>query len=1314
LTALEINQSADTGFQFSSSSGERHKDIEAALATMLNPTMSHGGSCLAERRPDLLIGLGPDEVLKRRQAGLTNEVAERTSRTIAEIVRANIFTRFNALLGALLGVMLVMGSVRDALFGGVLVANALIGIIQELRSKRVLDRLTVLSAPTARVVRSARIVEIPIGAVVLDDIVEVGAGDQIVADGVVLTAEGLEVDESLITGEATPISKPCDAPLLSGSFVIAGHGRYRAAAVGVGTYAHRIGAEARRYQPAHSEIQAGINQILRLITWALIPLGPLLLASQLDAQGALSGALQATVAGLVPMVPEGLVLLTSLALASAVTRLGRRSVLLQDLPAVEVLARVDVVCLDKTGTITEAELSVGDVEVLGEHSDTEEALAALAAVDPTPNASLRAIAARFHASRDWRSTGSTPFSSARRWSGASFEGHGTWILGAPEMLLSERTAFPDILGRIAAHTEAGRRVLVLAHAAEPLAHNELPNGLQPAALVTLAERIRPDADATLRFLRKQSIALKVISGDHPRTVATVADQAGLQGPGLPVDARELPHDEASRAALIEDRTVFGRASPQDKRSIVDALRSRGHIVAMIGDGVNDVLALKAADIGIAMGSGSAVTRGAAQLVLIDGRFSSLPSVLAEGRRIIANVERLAALFVTKTIYALLLVVAVGIADLVFPFLPRHLTLIGTLTIGLPAFFLSLAPNAARAEPGFVMRVFRFALPAGTLAFAAAFTAYLVAGGFLGATLAQARTAATLVLFLTGLWVLVILSRPVTLLRGALVTLMAAAFATVQVVPSLQVFFAFEPLSMAMLATSVAIAGAAGLGLEAVAHRVQSAHCAAERLIQPLLDPRKGAQSLAVMGFLTAGALLIFFAVLEDVITGDPLVRADVALLHFLQSLHSLSLDRIMVAMAELGDGMVTTAVAVVALCWFIGRRLWRTALYGIAAVAGAGVFIFILDLVLHLARPTDTASGWSAFAFPGGHTAINAAFYGFLAVFGAHEVKPPWRAWIIAGAALFVSAIAASRLYLGAYWLSDAVAGLSFSVAWVALLSIAYLRREPPAAGVRSLLLLVGLTVFTVGGWHIGRDHAADMARYAVRIETRRMTLSGWWRGGWAQLPARRIDLAGIFEEPLTLQWGGDLDALKERLLSKGWRSPVPWSRRSGFAWLAPRTNLWDLPVTPRLHDGYRAALVLVHAGDGPARRLVLRLWRSDVEVKDGRDAVHPLWIGTVVEERMERIAGMMTLTHVETDVDTPRDIVAAALAPSRLVRRGSAGAGLAGWDGLVLLAYDPRLLLPHSSAAATNARHAARACGAASPDCRSMRSHSWLLISHE
>jgi magnesium-transporting ATPase (P-type) len=1227
-------------------------------------------------------GLAPNEVLTRTRAGQTNEVTERTSRTIGEIVRGNVFTRFNGILGALFCVMLLVGSVRDALFGGVLVANALIGIVQELRAKRVLDRLTVLSAPKARVVRSGLPLEIPVAAVVLDDVIDIAAGDQVVADGTVLTSEGLEVDESLVSGEAAPVLKPRGASLLSGSFVAAGYGRYRATAVGAAAYAHQLAHEARRYAPAHSELQAGINQILRLITWGLIPMGALLVASQLDAQGALSKALQSTVAGLVPMVPEGLVLLTSLALATAVTRLGRRSVLLQELPAVEALARADVVCLDKTGTLTEGELSVDALEALGNASLIENALGALAAIDPKPNASLRAIAARFPVPQDWRSISDVPFSSARKWSGATFDDQGSWILGAPDVLLSGQAVTSDLLSRVAAHAEAGKRILLLARTHRSFAANELPSDLQPAAIVILAEPVRADASETLRFLAEQDITLKVISGDHPQTVASITRRAGLRDPGLPVDARELPRDQASLAALVETRTVFGRASPQDKVSIIKALRERGHVVAMIGDGVNDVLALKEADVGIAMGSGTSVTRGVAQLVLLASQFSALPSVLSEGRRVIANVERLAALFVTKTVYAFLLALAVGIADLVFPFLPRHLTLIGALTIGVPAFFLSLAPNAARARPGFVIRVLRFAIPAGTLAFAATFAAYLFVGGPLEATFEQARTAATLVLLLLGLWVLVILSRPLTVLRGALVAAMAAAFAVVQFFLPLRAFFALEPLPAGMLVASVMIAGAAGFGLELVALLIRIAGTRADWLSQQLLallDPqRKEARSLAVLGLLVAGALLVFFGVLEDVITGDPLVRADAALFHLLQSLRTAPLDRVMVVITELGDGAVTTTVTAVAFFWFIWRRAWRSALYWIATVSAASLFTFVLKVILRLARPTDIYFGWDAFSFPSGHAAVNAALYGFLAMLIAREIRPSRRIWIFAVAVLFVSSIAFSRLYLGAHWLSDVVAGISFSVAWVALLSVAYLRHNPPAGHARYLSGAIAFTIAVTGVWHINRQYNADMMRYAVRSEIRSMALGDWWRDDWAELPVRRIDLTGELEEPFTVQWVGDLDGLTTQLLSKGWQIPVPWSRRSGFAWLTPQAKIEELPVTPRLQNGYRERLTLVHAGDNkePAVRFVLRLWRSDIEVTDVQGAVRPLWIGTVLEERMEVFGDIMTVTRSEMDFNAPRDLVVSALTSSRLASRRKAAA-LIGWDGLVLLAVDPTLSPP-------------------------------------
>jgi cation-transporting ATPase E/undecaprenyl-diphosphatase len=981
------------------------------------------------------------------------------------------------------------------------------------------------------------------------------------------------------------------------------------------------------------------------------------------------------------MVPEGLVLLTSAALAVAVARLGRRSVLLQELPAVEALARADVVCLDKTGTLTEGQLLVDQVEALDGTPEVERALGALAAIEHEPNASLRAIAARFVAPDGWQLNTAVPFSSTRKWGGASFEGHGTWILGAPDVLLPAHGAASSLLDRVAAHAGAGKRVLLLARTCEPIAGDQPLHNIHPTALVILAERVRADAAQTLRFLAEQDIALKVISGDHPRTVASIARSVGLCGLEAPVDARELPPEPGALGAIAERSTVFGRASPQDKVSIVRVLRGRGHVVAMIGDGINDALALKEADIGIALGSGSSVARGVAQVVLLDARFSSLPSVLAEGRRVIANVERLAGLFVTKTVYAFLLAFAVDVVDVIFPFLPRHLTLVGALTIGVPAFCLSLAPSAARAKPGFTARVLRFAVPAGSLAFVATFAAYLMAGGPLGAPLGEARTAATVALLLVGLWTLTILSRPLTTLRVMLVAAMAGAFTIVQLVPSARTFFALEPLSAATFTACVAVTSLAGLGLEFTARRLSGGRGPGDWLSQQLLallDPEQGeARALAVLGALVAAALLVFFGVLEDITAGDPLVRADAALFHLLQSMRTVSLDRVMIAITELGDGIVTAAISAVVCFWLAWRRALRAALYFVAAVSGAGLFTVLLNLSVRVARPVEIYSGWDAFSFPSGHAAVSTALYGFLAIVIAAEVGRAWRTWVIAAAILVISLIAFSRLYLGAHFLSDVIAGLAFSAAWIALLGIAYLHRARSIVNAGSLCAVVAAAIIAIGGWHISRQHAVDLARYAVPIESRVMPFTEWWRVGWAELPARRINLGGDLREPLTVQWVGELGALEAQLLSADWHEPVAWSRRSGFAWLRRDAKLEDLPVAPQLENGHRAKLTLIRtdASGSDGTRLVMRLWRSAVAVTDNIGAEHPLWVATVVSEHLEPFAGIVTWTRTLTGFNAPRESVASVLARSRIARRGD-GDQLMDWDGFVLLAYAPHLLV--------------------------------------
>jgi cation-transporting P-type ATPase E len=768
---------------------------------------------VAERaRPDPpRDGLTAAEVAERVARGLVNDVPGAPTRTVGQIVAANLLTRFNLLLGSLLAVILVVGPLQDALFGLVIVANTVVGIVQELRAKRTLDHLEVLNAPRARVVRDGRAAELAVGQVVMDDVLEAAAGDQVVVDGEVLEAAGLEVDESLLTGESEPVARGPGDRLLSGSFVAAGSGRYRATRVGREAYAAQLTEEARRFTLARSELRAGVDQILKYVTWALVPTAALLFVSQLRLEHGVRAGLRGAVAGTVAMVPEGLVLLTSVAFAVGVVRLGRRQVLVRELPAVETLARVDVICFDKTGTITAGDLAVQELDPAGgAAAEAAAALGALAAADPNPNATLRAIGQAFPAPDGWRPEAAVPFSSARKWSGAAFAGRGSFLLGAPEVLLGASGDGAALLRRAERLATEGRRVVLLAHADGALDGQAPPPAPVPRAMVVLGDRVRGDAAATVAWFAEEGVAVKVVSGDHPRTVGAIAGQVGIPGADRPVDARALPEGRDKLAELLEDRSVFGRVVPRQKSDMVEALGARGHVVAMTGDGVNDVLALKDADLGIAMGSGSAASRAVAELVLLDGRFATMPAVMAEGRRVIANIERVAKVFVTKTVYATVLALAVGMAGLAFPFLPRHLTLISSLTIGIPGFFLALEPNTRRATPGFVRRTLAFAAPAGLAAAACTLVAYQVAD-VADVPQDQARTTATLALAGLGLVVLGLAARPLSPLRRLLLVAMAAGFAVVLAVPWLREFFALDlpPAPVALAAAGlVALLGAA--------------------------------------------------------------------------------------------------------------------------------------------------------------------------------------------------------------------------------------------------------------------------------------------------------------------------------------------------------------------------------------------------------------------------------------------------------------------------------------------------------------------------
>ncbi|MEU3400315.1 HAD-IC family P-type ATPase [Streptomyces filamentosus] len=765
-------------------------------------------------------GLTSAEVAERVARGEVNDVPVRSSRSAADIVRANVFTRFNAIIGVLWVIMLIVAPIQDSLFGFVIVANTGIGIIQELRSKKTLDGLAVIGEAKPTVRRDGRAAELSTSEIVLGDLIELGPGDKVVVDGVVAEADGMEIDESLLTGEADPVVKRPGDPVMSGSFVVAGGGAFTATKVGREAYAAQLAEEASRFTLVHSELRSGISTILKYVTWMMVPTAIGLVISQLVVQdNDLKGSIARTVGGIVPMIPEGLVLLTSVAFAVGVIRLGRKQCLVQELPAIEGLARVDVVCLDKTGTLTEGGMDVTGLHVLGGADETyvRKVLGALGESDPRPNASLQAVVAAYPDAEEWRCTESLPFSSARKYSGAAFsEGDGeesTWLLGAPDVLLPPGDPALAEADRL---NEQGLRVLLLARAVHELDSPDVAKDARATALVVLEQRLRPDAADTLAYFADQDVAAKVISGDNAVSVGAVAGKLGLPGASNTVDARTLPADREEMAEVLDANAVFGRVTPQQKRDMVAALQSHGHTVAMTGDGVNDVLALKDADIGVSMGSGSEATRAVAQIVLLDNSFATLPSVVAEGRRVIGNITRVATLFLTKTVYSVLLAILVVVSQIEYPFLPRHLTLLSTLTIGVPAFFLALAPNKERARPNFVRRVMRYAIPGGVVAATATFTTYLLARHhYTGADALGAETsAATLTLFLVSMWVLAIIARPYTLGRVVLVAAMGGAFLLVLAVPWLQDFFALRLVGTTMPWTAVAIAAAGAAVLEA--------------------------------------------------------------------------------------------------------------------------------------------------------------------------------------------------------------------------------------------------------------------------------------------------------------------------------------------------------------------------------------------------------------------------------------------------------------------------------------------------------------------
>ena len=727
--------------------------------------------------PDCETGLTAEQAAARAAQGLANGEPETRTKSVRQILRENLLTPFN-LLNLILGALIFFtGSYKNMLFLGVAVFNTLIGTFQEIQAKRTIDKLSLIAAPKARAVRDGKIVQLPVNELVLDDVAVLEAGNQVCADCVVLRG-GCEVNESLITGESEPVEKREGDLLLSGSFLVSGAVRARVEHVGEENYAAAIVKTVKRPKRAVSEILTSVNRIIRFIGVALVPIGVLMLGKQVFlSQQTYRQGIVVTVGSLVGMVPEGLVLLTSVVLAVSVLRLARHKALVQDLYSIETLARVDVLCLDKTGTITEGSMQLDGILPLADTPEDglRDAVAALMEAGGENSPTASALREGCKGSPGWQAEQVIPFSSARKWSGASFRGRGSYILGAAEFVLRDR--FPLVQEAVERCSADGSRVLLLAHSGQPFCGKELPPAPQPLGLVLMSDKIRESAPETLRYFADQGVTLKVISGDNAATAASIARRAGLPDADRCVDASSMTEEELR--AKAEDYAVFGRVTPDQKLALVQALQANGHTVAMTGDGANDVMALRESDCSVAMAQGSDAARSVANLVLLDSNFASMPRVVREGRRSINNLQRSASLFLVKSMFSAVIAVLFLFLTAAYPFEPIQFTLINAVTIGIPSFLLALEPNKDRIRGHFISNVLRQALP-GSAAMICGIVLLLPVSALLGFDQRQLSTMAVCQTAFAGFLTLIRISLPYNVPRAILSAAMVGGF-TVAVV-----------------------------------------------------------------------------------------------------------------------------------------------------------------------------------------------------------------------------------------------------------------------------------------------------------------------------------------------------------------------------------------------------------------------------------------------------------------------------------------------------------------------------------------------------
>jgi magnesium-transporting ATPase (P-type) len=734
-----------------------------------------------------------------------------SSRSLRSIVLANVLTLFNAIILVFFLLILSQGLWADALFGVIAIVNSAIGIRQELKAKETLDNLALLVAPHAEVVRDGYRSDLRSDELVPGDVVRVEPGDQLIADGPVISSRGLTVDESLLTGEADGIRKQPGDRMLSGAFCISGSGYYEIDAVRGDSYAEKIAGEAKEFRHPPSPLQVEVNRILTVTTIVMVPLAILMFAGFLVRGVEFTEAAQTATAGLITLIPEGLVLLMSVTLAVAAVRLARMDTLVQQMSATESLAAVDTICVDKTGTLTDGTLELVDViSADPERADsTERALGRFAASAGERNRTLETIADAFPANAATVAA-EVPFSSEWKWSGLTLDGEGaprSYVVGAPDVLAGcgALTLSAELQARLATEADEGRRVVAFGEAAGGLPSDpasQPPPRLEPRALVVLEETLRPDAAETIEFIREQEVDLKLISGDARQTVTAVANALGVDRDAGVVDGPDLPSDRTALAQVAEDNTIFCRITPEQKKALVGALSDSGRFTAMIGDGVNDVPALKQARLAVAMGSGSQITKGIADIVLLRDQFSMLPRAVAEGRRIARNIHRLGRLYLTKSVYAGFLIVAASLIGFAFPFLPRQLTVAALLTIGIPSFVLALAPSEGPLYRGRLMRALAaFAVPAGVGIGIGSLLSFGLVDGIFGGSLNDGRTAATTTLIVLGLAFILLLERGPgrdhIAIQGymlAMVSLLGGLLAAILALEPLRQFFELELLS----------------------------------------------------------------------------------------------------------------------------------------------------------------------------------------------------------------------------------------------------------------------------------------------------------------------------------------------------------------------------------------------------------------------------------------------------------------------------------------------------------------------------------------